>query len=103
MPTLRSAMRTFLEDWKSDVAGPWRQFLSDVEPAYHKIDESLDLDDDEVIFPGRKGAEPASNPCSPADVHATIFTALGINPRTELHDQLDRPFQICDGTPLPLV
>lgn len=76
MPTLRSAMRTFLEDWKSDVARPWRQFLSDVEPAYDKIDESLDLDEDEVIFPGRKGAEPED---APARSH--VFRALdGISP-----------------------
>jgi len=50
----------------------------------------------------RKGAEPASNACSPADIHATVFQAMGIDPRTELHDVLGRPFQICDGQPLPL-
>ena len=49
-----------------------------------------------------KGAEPASNVCSPADIHATVFKAMGIDPRTELHDVLGRPFQICDGEPLPL-
>ena len=50
----------------------------------------------------RKGAEPASNACSPADIHATVFQAMGIDPRTELHDVLGRPFQICEGAPLPL-
>ena len=50
----------------------------------------------------RKGAEPASDACTPADVHATVFKAMGIDPKTELHDSLDRPFQICDGSPLPL-
>ena len=50
----------------------------------------------------RKGAEPASNACSPADIHATVFKAMGIDPHTELHDVLGRPFQICDGDPLPL-
>ena len=49
-----------------------------------------------------KGAETASNACSPADIHATVFKAMGIDPRTELHDVLGRPFQICDGDPLPL-
>lgn len=49
-----------------------------------------------------KGAEPASNVCSPADIHATVFKAMGIDPRTELHDVLGRPFQICKGDPLPL-
>ena len=50
----------------------------------------------------RKGAEPGSNACSPADIHATVFKAMGINHNAQLHDQLDRPFQICDGDPLPL-
>ena len=49
-----------------------------------------------------KGAKPATNPCTPGDLHATVFKALGINHRTELHDRLGRPFQICDGEPLPL-
>ena len=48
------------------------------------------------------GAEPEQDPCTPADVHATVYQAMGIDPRSELHDQLDRPFQICEGTPLPL-
>ena len=50
----------------------------------------------------KKGTEPAAGACSPADIHATAFRAMGIDPRTELHDQLDRPFQLCDGNPLPL-
>lgn len=48
------------------------------------------------------GAKPASDSCTPADFHATVYTALGINPRTEQHDQLGRPYQICSGNPLPL-
>ena len=51
----------------------------------------------------RKGAEPATNACSPADVHATVYKAMGIDHRTELHDQLGRPFRICAGEPLPLL
>jgi uncharacterized protein (DUF1501 family) len=50
----------------------------------------------------KDGTKPASNPCTPADFHATVYTAMGINPRTEQHDQLGRPFQICSGNPLPL-
>jgi hypothetical protein len=48
------------------------------------------------------GAFPRSKACGPADVHATIFQALGISPRAELHDKLDRPLAICDGKALPL-
>ena len=49
-----------------------------------------------------RGAEPGSDPCSPADFHATIYTAMGIDHGAELHDQLGRPMRICDGEPLPL-
>lgn len=48
------------------------------------------------------GARPLTNACTPADFHATVYSALGIDPRTEVHDQQRRPFQICDGHPLPL-
>lgn len=48
------------------------------------------------------GAKPATDPCTPGDLHATVFKAMGIDHRTELHDELGRPFQICDGKPLPL-
>ncbi len=50
----------------------------------------------------RKGAEPGSNPCSPADIHATAFKAMGIDPLTELTDPLGRPLKLCEGNPLPL-
>tara|TARA_B100000945_G_C20398861_1_gene606238 strand:- start:71 stop:1414 length:1344 start_codon:yes stop_codon:yes gene_type:complete len=48
------------------------------------------------------GARPFENPCTPGDFHATALTAMGINPHSELKDQFDRPFQICNGNPLPL-
>ncbi len=50
----------------------------------------------------RTGATPGSNPCTPADVHATVYQAMGIDPRTELHDREGRPYNICDGRALPL-
>ena len=49
-----------------------------------------------------KGAEPGSDPCTPAGVHATVYKAMGIDYGMELHDQQGRPFRICDGKPLPL-
>ncbi len=48
------------------------------------------------------GAEPLNSPCGPEDFHATIFDALGISPRAELYDMLDRPFPVSDGRVLPL-
>ena len=50
----------------------------------------------------RNGAFPASDACGPADLHATIFHALGINPKFMINDMSDRPLQICDGKALPL-
>ena len=48
------------------------------------------------------GAKPATNPCEPPDIHATIFHALGIDHRKMIMDRNDRPLPICDGNPLPL-
>lgn len=46
------------------------------------------------------GASPATNPVSPADLTATIYHAMGIDPATEIHDPTGRPWKIADGTPL---
>lgn len=48
------------------------------------------------------GAFPHTQPCQPPDVHATLFHALGISPRAEIRDPLDRPHPISDGDVLPL-
>jgi hypothetical protein len=48
------------------------------------------------------GYEPAESGCGPADLHATIFHALGINPNHVIHDRSGRPFSLCDGKALPL-
>lgn len=49
-----------------------------------------------------QGAHPLERPCSPADIHATIFDRLGISPRATIHDRLGRPFPVSDGKVLPL-
>ncbi len=49
------------------------------------------------------GAFPRTQPCGPADIHATIFQALGLSPRAELRDPLGRPFPATDGRVLPLL
>lgn len=48
-------------------------------------------------------AHPHSLACGPHDLHATIFTALGIRPDAVINDQLGRPHQLTFGQPLPLV
>jgi uncharacterized protein (DUF1501 family) len=50
----------------------------------------------------RLGALPSERPASPNDLHATVFTALGIPLDTHLHDSTGRPFPLTDGQVLPL-
>ncbi len=45
------------------------------------------------------GGYPVGRPYSPADLSATLFWALGIDPQTEIHDQLGRPFKLAEGRP----
>jgi uncharacterized protein (DUF1501 family) len=45
----------------------------------------------------RFGAYPASGAVRPDDLAATIFSLMGIDPSTEMHDGLGRPFAISSG------
>jgi hypothetical protein len=51
----------------------------------------------------RHAAYPATNPTSPADLAATIYQLLGIDPRTELTDRLGRRLALCDGAPIQAI
>lgn len=46
------------------------------------------------------GAYPDSNPVTPGDLAATIFWRFGLDPATELHDTVDRPFRLAAGDPI---
>jgi Protein of unknown function (DUF1501) len=49
------------------------------------------------------GAYPLSRSFGPPDLAATIYSALGVDPATELRDRLNRPLRLCSGevmTPL---
>jgi uncharacterized protein (DUF1501 family) len=46
------------------------------------------------------GAYPHDKPATPGDITATVFHALGFDPQSEIHDQLDRPLPISNGRPL---
>jgi hypothetical protein len=50
----------------------------------------------------RFAAYPRSDPVTPEDVTATIYTALGIPPNTELRDPLDRPHRLSTGKAIPI-
>lgn len=45
----------------------------------------------------RHAAYPAENPVDPADLVATIYHHLGIDPATELTDPQGRPLRLCQG------
>jgi uncharacterized protein (DUF1501 family) len=40
------------------------------------------------------GMAPATDPCTPDDISATIFQQLGIDPHTELQTSTGRPMQL---------
>ena len=44
-----------------------------------------------------QGAYPHDDPTTPGDITATIFHALGFDPKTEIRDQLNRPQPISNG------
>jgi hypothetical protein len=49
----------------------------------------------------RIGASPAQGRvCRPADLCATVYHCLGINPHAEVADQAGRPLRLTEGTPL---
>ncbi len=48
----------------------------------------------------RSAAYPSTNPVSPADLAATIYHCLGIEPRTQVADQQGRPLTIATGQPI---
>jgi uncharacterized protein (DUF1501 family) len=41
-----------------------------------------------------QGMAPATEPCTPDDVAATVFSALGIDPHSELQTPTGRPIQL---------
>jgi hypothetical protein len=44
-----------------------------------------------------RGSDVADLPVSPADLLATLWTCLGVDIGTELHDRQERPFTLCAG------
>ena len=48
----------------------------------------------------RAAAYPSTNPVSPADVAATIYHCLGIDPQAHFYDQQGRPLVVSCGQPL---
>jgi hypothetical protein len=48
----------------------------------------------------RYAAYPAASPTRPADLAATVYHLLGIDPRLTLQDRLKRPQTLCEGEPI---
>jgi uncharacterized protein (DUF1501 family) len=51
----------------------------------------------------RYAAYPAENPTSPADLAATVYHCLGVDPQKVLHDRQGQPRTLCDGSPIRAV
>jgi hypothetical protein len=50
----------------------------------------------------KQGAHPTSPPFSPADVAATLYQAIGVDPHTLLYDRQNRPLPVLpEGQPIP--
>ncbi len=45
----------------------------------------------------RHAAYPISDPVEPADLQATLYHCMGLDPRQLIHDQLQRPWEISSG------
>jgi hypothetical protein len=48
----------------------------------------------------RFAAYPATQPTPPADLAATVYHCLGVDPHLQLQDSLGRPMTLCDGAPI---
>lgn len=44
-----------------------------------------------------KGAYPVTVPWSPSDIGATVYHSLGIDPNSDIHDRLGRPYRLNQG------
>ncbi|HZU37029.1 MAG TPA: DUF1501 domain-containing protein, partial [Gemmataceae bacterium] len=51
----------------------------------------------------RLAAYPAENRTTPADLAATVYHCLGVDPHTQLRDRLGRPATLCEGTPIQAI
>jgi hypothetical protein len=51
----------------------------------------------------RYAAYPATDPTRPADLAATIYHCLGIDPGLQFRDRLNRPLTLCEGTPIQAI
>jgi hypothetical protein len=45
----------------------------------------------------RLGAYPTTNPVDPADIHATLYHCMGLDPEQTMYDHLRRPFPLSAG------
>jgi Protein of unknown function (DUF1501) len=51
----------------------------------------------------RWAAYPARDPVTPSDITATVYHLLGIDPASELIDNLNRPMRLCPGEIIPAI
>lgn len=99
--SLREALRSFLQGWRDDLPAKWRQALAGAEPAFDQVRADLLLRDNEVVYPGRRGALVTGAPegahifksldrLGPADVKAVV---IGQDPYPRVGRATGRAFE----------
>jgi hypothetical protein len=48
----------------------------------------------------KDGMDVGDNPCSVGDLFATVYRGLGLDPGTQIRDNLGRPLALSEGKPL---
>jgi uracil-DNA glycosylase len=74
---LRKKLHALFGSWRDDVDTRWLDVLDGIEPNFTGVADHLELNDDEIVFPGRRGQAPQG---ARSDSH--IFRAFeGIAPK----------------------
>ena len=75
---LRTALRSFLRDWRLDLPRDWQRVMAEVELDFAGVDDDLEIHEWEPIFPSRKQARLEG---APAGAH--LFRAFdGLAPQS---------------------
>jgi uracil-DNA glycosylase len=104
MTTLRERMRVHLESWRNDLpeASGWPEFFADCpDPAFDRIPEALELEEDAAVWPSHRGSQLPGAPngahlcrpfegIMPADVRVVV---LGQDPYPEIESATGRAFE----------
>lgn len=102
MARLRALMQAHLADWRHDFERNWSEFFAGCpEPNFGAIPDALEIDDDALVWPGRREAHGAHAPvashiCRAFDIiapHTVRVVVLGQDPYPSLAQATGRAFE----------